>query len=161
MKIINLSSYEKLKIRPVKPSNLKSDKLEMNKLDLKRLSFNDLVPGYIVKTRFGWLGDNVDNIYIVADAEYLKELIDSKALIGKYDIVFMRADLEKKHVVFKYVDEYVNLFPKSNYRYENDIVAVYEANLDFNKLSTEQSIVDLYKKYNLNYLYEHPKYASI
>lgn len=161
MKIINTSCFEKLKIRPVKPSDLKSDKLEMNKLDLKRLSFDDLVPGYIVKTRFGWLGDNVDNIYIVADDEYVKELMNNKALITNYDVVFMRADLERKCVMFKYVDEYVNLFPRSSSRYENDIVAVYETNLDFKKLNTEKSIVNLYKKYNLNYLYEHPKYASI
>lgn len=161
MKIINLSSYEKLKIRPVKPSDLKSNKLEINKLDLKCLSFNDLAPGYIVKTKFGWFGDNVDNVYIVADAEYLKELIDNEALTTNYDIIFIRADLGRKCVMFKHVDEYVNLFPKSNLRYENDIVSVYETNLDFKKLNTEQSIVDLYKKYNLNYLYEHPRYASI
>ena len=59
MKIIDLSSYEKLKIRPVSVGNLDGGiDLSLEKVDLMKQSYWTIEPGWIVKIR--WKKINLD-----------------------------------------------------------------------------------------------------
>ena len=145
MKFYNIAEFEKLKIRPVNISNIKqSEDIVVEKLDLNKLCFEDIKPGYIIQTRYGWAGD-VDNLFIVVPIEYLKKL-KPEYRIGMYDVILVRPNYNYKHLVSESMHGYVAHFPKHLINSDMDIQMVYKTHIDFTKFKSETEFIEYFKK---------------
>lgn len=144
MKIIDTSTYEKLKIRPVNVSDLHESGLICVSAD--KLSISDLRPGFACKTT-----DNEENepdIFIYLNVERVRKLFPTYP--EKFDALVR----PRKSVYYGYRGTYLGIYsyegswPKHPRFNELDIVCVYEI-MEEPDINSFDELVEFYNKYNL------------
>lgn len=146
MKIIDTTTYEKLKIRPVDIQSLQN---EICKISPYNIKMKELKPGWFVET-----GENNDNFYMVVTRDTEMKFIDFRLPEYYLGICFMQPSTENNYGFLKlYSSSYKALWPI----YMNDtsrrftIKYVYKTNID---TSNMENIKDFTKTFyeNLKYI---------
>lgn len=147
MKIIDTSSFEKLKIRPVNVNDIN----RFVHVNPRTITLDEIHPGYILKTRRGWHGYPYDNIFMFFETARVKSIIDHLKYIAiRTDYVILRPDRDSTpRIHYNSIYGYLVEWPKYHGSTNLDVTDVWITHFDVNKINSEQDILDIYNKYNL------------
>ena len=158
MKIINLSSYEKLKIRPVSASDIRIPFSKKNLKELwvdpKTISISDIMPGYMVKTGHEIHKNGVPNVWIFFDYQHLMEFYKKFDYIIDYinesecEGGFLRSNIDFQ-TSFMSTEFFLYSWPKNRNRNDMTITDVWKTKIDLDEICSLDSLLAFYKKYNL------------
>ena len=144
MQILNTSTYEKLKIKPVNVVDMKIEHL-CEWVDPKRINLYDLKAGDICRT-YEKATEYNPNVWVVFEPD------DMNRLFGKrYRHVcggFVRPR-EEGYASYNLMESYYNTWPKYKTVCGFDIVDVWKTDYDISHISSAYDLVDFYKEHNL------------
>lgn len=150
MQIIDLTSYEKLKIRPINVNDISDGRLRpvFTHMDISKMRFFDLKPGYVVKTRYGWDGEAVDNVYIVFSKKHIMSICPNTIISENMcNIILLRS---KNGVCsYKELNSYMDNFPRHNNYPKQDITDVWQTNIDETEFHSLYEVSNFFDDYDL------------
>ena len=150
MQIIDLTSYEKLKIRPVSVNDISDGLLHpvFTHMDISKMKFSDLKPGYVVKTRFGWSGEPDNNVYMVFSKKHIMSICNNVIFSEKMcAIILIRS--KNRSSSYKELDPYIDNFPRNNKYPKQDITDVWQTNINETEFHNLYEISDFFDDYDL------------
>ena len=142
MKIINTSTYEKLKIRAVDVKNMSDNTLDITYVEPKDIRLDELRPGYFIKT-----SETGNSLYMVINSETMRKCMGHDHIVPRYlDIIFVQPDrsimLGTLHSA-----SYKNTWPEHYFNADFDVEAVFKTNADTSVINTQSDFVNLFDKY--------------
>lgn len=147
MKIIDLSSYEKLKVRPVNISDLQSNQPNrFEHIDPKSINWDELVPGDVCK--IAGRPEKCINVWLVLDVQQMTSIFE-----GSYNYgcaAFVKPDPGfANHINYILLSDYYESWPKHSRVLFYNIVDIWRTDLDVSHIKTVDDVFDFYEKYNL------------
>lgn len=154
MKILDISCFEKLKIRPVNINDIKPDEPLLNiKIPKKRPAdfrffYNDIESGYLVKT-IGEDSAEDPDVWIYVDHENMKRLNKTYRMNNGRHGAIVRCYPDTKpdrpsRVVFVDFSSYIENWPKHQSYSEYDITDVWTTDIDLRTFKTQDELADFY-----------------
>lgn len=143
MKIIDTTTYEKLKIRQVDIQSL------ICKTSPYNIKMQDLEPGWFVKTE-----EDDDNFYMVVTRDTEMKFIDFQLPEYYLDICFMRPNTENNYSFLKlYSNNYKTSWPiyKNDTSHKLTIEYVYKTNIDISNMKNFKDFTKTFYE-NLKYI---------
>lgn len=161
MKIYNIDLFEKLNINPINIKDLSNtnqlDKsLKITKTDPNAYKYEDLKPGYIVKT------NNKEYVWMIFDVKRLHKMYEltkttyPNTYYKPNDLVMVRKS-DNTSTYLSYMDTvtidmyvYANTFPRHITNINNNIIELYLTNININRFKTLGDFIIFYNKYMTN-----------
>lgn len=150
MQIIDLTSYEKLKIRPVSINDISDGLLHpvFTHMAISKMKFSDLKPGYVVKTRYSWEGTTDNNVYMVFSKKHIMSICKNTFFSEKVcDMILIRS--KNGCSSYKELDPYMDNFPRHNRYSKQDITDVWQTNIDETEFHSISEVSDFFDDYDL------------
>lgn len=147
MQILNTSTYEKLKIRTVDPSELVS----FIHVDPYKISIDDLRSGYILKTYLGAAGHHFDNVYILVETDIARKLVAYlKSSEITTDYVILRPSRVNDRIIYwDDIERYLNTWPKCLGNDKFNVTDVWKTDLDITTFKSDTDIAKFFNKYDI------------
>ena len=147
MQILNTSTYEKLKIRTVNPSELISF-IHVNPYEM---SVNDLRSGYILKTYLGYSGYPVDNVYMLFETDMARKLVAYlKSTEITTDYVILRPSRGNYlSIHWNDIKRYLKTLPVYFGNDKLNVTDVWKTDLDITIFKSDMDIANFFNKYNV------------
>lgn len=147
MHILKTSCFEKLKIRPVNPSELVS----FIHVDPYKISIDDLRSGYILKTYLGAAGHHFDNVYMLVETDIARKLVVYlKSTEIPTDYVILRPNRGNyPSIHWNDIKRYLKTWPVYFGNDKLNVTDVWKTDLDITTFKSDMDIAKFFNKYDI------------
>ena len=143
MKIVDISSYEKLKIRPVDINNLDTIK-KVNPIDIQ---INKIYPGYICRMNFK-SNERESNIFVYVDSDRMDIVFPSYRPFSCGGWISPN-DRTISGMNYVLIDDYEDCWPKNCFFAKYDIIDLWASNYSVDNIITSKYLIEFYNDHNL------------
>lgn len=151
MKIYDTRYFEKLKIRPVNPNDL--SKIWLKHMDPDKMTYDQLKPGYILKTKRNWREEPFGNHWMIVPTSLMKKIKYGLSESTNDMFVLLRPDPEdKSKLSCNPISSYEKTWP-NHYEYHCfDVTDVWISDINLDNIKRKKDFLDMFEEYKINEL---------